>query len=290
MGTLILNSTNVVPNGLNDTYRYDFPNGAVNFDVEQISLATMSFPFSWFNITSSSVGMGWNNNVYQYIWTDGLTYTVTMPSGGYEITTMNAYLQEVMVKNGHYLVDNTISTAPKFVYYLELVVNRTFYAIQFNAYLVPTSLPVNYTNPGGMVFPATTKTPQIVVPSNNNFGKVIGFNPGTYPTVPDTVKYSKLSDITPKVQPVESILISCNLLNNKYSLPSTLLYAFTTGSTPFGTNFTLNVPQFAFVDIQNGQYTNIQIQFLTQKQQRLHLQDDSVSLLFVIEKKQNTPK
>jgi len=290
MRTLIINSTNVVANTLNDTYKYEFPNGAVNFDEEQIALATMSFPFSWFNITSANSGMGWNNNKYQYIWTNGVTYTVTMPDGGYEITTMNAYLQEVMVKNGHYLVDNTISTAPKFVYYIELVVNTTFYAIQFNAYPVPTSLPANYSNPGGMVFPATTKTPQIIVPSDNNFGKVIGFNAGTYPTVPDTLKYSKISDFTPTVQPVTSILISCNLLNNKYSLPSTLLYAFTTGVTYFGSNYTLNVPQFAFVDIQNGQYTNIQIQFLTQDQKRLHLRDNNLSMLLVIEKKQNTTK
>jgi len=290
MRTLILNATNVVPNTLNDTYLYQFPNGAVNFDEEQIALATISFPVSLFNITSSSYGMSFNNNVYQYIWTNGITYTVTMPNGGYEITTINAYLQEVMVKNGHYLVDNTISSSPKFVYYIELVVNRTFYAIQFNAYPVPTSLPTNFSNPGGMVFPATTKTPQIIVPSNNNFGKVIGFNAGTYPTLPDTVKYSKISDFLPAVNPVDGYLISCNLLNNKYSLPSTLLYAFSTGSTRFGSNFVFNVPQFAFVDIQNGQYTNIQIQFLSQDQKRVALEDSNITMMFVIEKKQNTTK
>jgi len=290
MRTLILNATNVVPNGLNDTYLYQFPNGAVNFDEEQIALATLSFPVSLFNITSAGYGMGFNNNVYQYIWTDGVTYTVTMPNGGYEITTMNAYLQEVMVKNGHYLVDNTISSSPKFIYYLELVVNRTFYAIQFNAYPVPTSLPANFSNPGGMVFPATTKTPQIIVPSNNNFGKVIGFNAGTYPTTPDTLKYSKLSDFLPAVNPIDSYLISCNLLNNKYSLPNTLLYAFSTGSTRFGSTFVFNVPQFAFVDIQNGQYTNIQIQFLGQDQRRVVLEDRNINMMFVIEKKQNSAK
>jgi len=290
MRTLILNATNVVPNTLNDTYLYQFPNGAVNFDEEQIALATISFPVSLFNITSATYGMRFNNNVYQYIWIDGLTYTVNMPDGGYAMTTINAYLQEVMVKNGHYLVDNTISSAPKFVYYIELVNNNTFYAIQFNAYPVPTSLPANFSNPAGMLFPSTIKTPQIIVPSNNKFGKVIGFNPGTYPPAPDTEKYSKKSDFLPAVNPVDGYLISCNLLNNKYSLPSTLLYAFSTGSTRFGSVFVFNVPQFAFVDIQNGQYTNIQIQFLSQDQKRVALEDNNITMMFVIEKKQNTTK
>jgi len=286
MRTIILNNTNVVNNGLNDTYVYQFPNGAVNFDEEAIALATITFPFTWNNITSATTGMAYNNNQFSYIWIDGTVVDVEMPDGNYEIATVNAFMQQVMVDKNHYLIDNTIPSDQKFVYYLEIVFNPTRNKTQLNAYPVPTSLPANFLNPG-IVFPATPKTPQFDIYSTNNFKTWIGYTAGLYPPTPETIKYSVLGSTYALVQPVNSILISCNLLNNKYSLPSTLLYSFDLGPTRIGGRYSMQVPQFAFVEIQNGQYTNIQIQFLTQDQKRLHLLEPNVSMLFVIMKRQD---
>lgn len=285
MRTIIINGNNVVANSLNDTYKYSFPNGAVNFSNDQIAVASISIYFSWFNITSAVTASRYNNNAYQYIWTDAggsNTFDVIMPDGYYEVADLNAFLQYTMVQNGHYLIDG----AGDFVYYLEWVVNPTFYGIQMNSYPLPTALPGGWSNPAAIVFPAVASTPQITVLSTNNFQKVVGFNPGTYPPVVQTTNYSQLSQNSPQITPINSIIMTCNLLNNIYANPNTLLYSFNPAGTRFGELISIQVPQFAFVDILDGQYTDFQIQFLDQNLNRIYIQDSNIVVLFAIGKKE----
>jgi hypothetical protein len=285
MRTIIINGNNVVPNTLNDTYKYSFPNGAVNFFNDQICVASISIYFSWFNISSANTNSRYNNNAYQYIWTDNtgsIIYDVIMPDGYYEIADLNAFLHYTMVQNGHYLVDGS----GDFVYYLEMVVNPTYYGVQVNAFPLPTALPMGFTNPAGVTFPAVASTPQLVILPTNNFGKVIGFQAGTYPPVVQTTNYSVLSQIAPQITPINSIIMTCNLLNNTYANPNTLLYSFTPAGTRFGELISIQVPQFAFVDILDGQYTDFQIQFLDQNLNRINIQDPNVVVLLAIGRKE----
>lgn len=285
MRTIIINGNNVVPNSLNDTYKYSFPNGAVTFSNDQIAVASISIYFSWFNITSATTYSKYNNNAYQYIWTDAggsTTYNVVMPDGYYEVADLNAYLQYTMVQNGHYLIDG----GGEFVYYLEMVVNPTYYGVQVNAYPLPTALPMGWSNPAGIVFPAVASTPQLIVLPTNNFGTVIGFNAGTYPPAIQATKYSVLSQQAPQITPINSIIMTCNLLNNIYSNPNTLLYSFNPSGTRFGELISINAPQFAFVDILDGQYTDFQIQFFDQNLNRIYINDANIVVLLVIGKKE----
>lgn len=285
MRTIIINGNNVVPNSLNDTYTYRFPNGAVNFSNDQISVASISMYFSWFNITSATTSSQYNNNIFQYTWYNNAgatTYTVTIPDGYYEINDLNSFLQYTLVQAGQYLVD----AAGDFVYYLEFVVNPTYYGTQVNAYPIPTALPMGWTNPAGMTFPVVASTPQLTVLSTNNFGTVIGFNPGTYPPAPQTVNYSALSQNAPQISPVNSLIMTCNVLDNPYSNPKTLLYSFNPAGTPFGALINIQVPQFAFVDIYDGQYTDLTIQFFDQNLNRIYINDSNIVVLLVIGKKE----
>lgn len=285
MRTIILNQNNVVPNTLNDTYTYRFPNGSVEFQNDQVSVASISIYFSWFNISSATTNSQYNNNAYTYTWYDAggaTTYNVVMPDGFYEVVDLNAYLQREMVLNGHYLLDG----AGQFIYYLELLVNQTYYGVQMNSFPIPTALPAGWSNPAGLTFPAVATTPQITIPSNNNFGKVIGFDAGTYPAVVQATDFSKLSDFTPQITPINSLILSCTLLNNKYSNPNTLLYSFTTQGTPFGSLISIQVPQFAFVDIVDGSYTDFTIQFFDQNLNRIYINDSNIVVLLVIAKKE----
>lgn len=285
MRTLILNANNVVQNSLNDTYRYYFPNGAVDFKNDEVAVASISIYFSWYNITSATTGSQYNNNTYQYIWTDGggsATYTITMPDGYYEIDTLNAYLQSQLVLNGHYLVDGT----GDYVYYLEIVANQTYYGVQLNSYALPTALPAGWSNPAAIVFPAVASTPQFVILPTNNFQNVIGFNAGTYPPVVQATNYSILSQNTPQITPVSSLIMTCTLLNNKYALPNTLLYSFNVQGTQFGGLYTLNAPQFAFVSIQDGQYTDFTVQFFDQNLNRIAINDSNIVIMLVIARKE----
>ena len=114
MRIIALNATNVVPNGLNSTLVYKFPN-SVFFKNTSIAVSTISLYYSWFNI-SASLG----NNIIQYTWTSGVittTYTITIPDGLYEINVLNALIQFNLIQAGQYLIDVNGDN----VYYIEVV-------------------------------------------------------------------------------------------------------------------------------------------------------------------------
>lgn len=285
MRTLIINGNNLVVNAFNDTYSYRFPVGSVTFKNDQIAVSSVSMYYSWENITSGSDGGQYNNNTFQYDFL-GTTITVTIPTGYYEISDINAYLQSQMVANKQYLVD----TNGDFVYYLEIVQNSTFYAIQLNSYAVPTAATaaaLGYTQPAGALwaFPAVATTPQFIILSTNNFKSVIGFSAGTYPNPTQATNYSIVSNSgVPQVTPVSSLIMTCSLLNNPYSIPSTLLYSFSPNVT-YGSQIQVNPPEMSFVDIQDGAYNDFQIQFFDQNLNRVSIQDTNLVILLVVKNK-----
>lgn len=278
---IILNGSNIVnDNTFNNKYRYTFPQGSVRFEKSSVALETASLYYSWFNISSD-----YGNTTYQFTFTSGAgtsTYTVTMPDGNYSVTELNTYLQSFCITNGLYLVDGS----GDYVYYLEILENPTYYAIQLNVYPFPTALPVGYTNPAALTFPAVASTPQFIIPSGG-FGTVIGFSAGTYPSVIGTTAESFLSDVTPQVSPVASVILTCSLLNNRYSNPSTVLYSFNPAGVAFGSIISVQPRQYAFVDIQDGLYTTFDIQFLDQDFQPISITDTNLVVQFLIRARKN---
>lgn len=281
MKTLIINSNNVVENTFNDTYTYRFPAGAVEFKDDQVAVSSVSLYYSWFNINERT----YNNNTFTYTWTDGITYTVNYPDGGYyTIADINAYFQSVMFTNKHYLIN---STTGKILYFLEFVENPTYYAVQYNAFVVTTTLPAGFAIPAGATWalPAVATTPQITILSTNNFGSLLGFTAGTYPpTVPQVSTYSLNSNITPQLSPVSSLIMQCTLLNNRYANPSTLLFSFAPNTT-FGALINITVPEMSFVDIQDGQYTDFTITFKDQLLRTVDINDSNVVIMLSIRNK-----
>jgi hypothetical protein len=274
---IILNSSNLVQgsNG-NSTYRYQFPAGSVKFKNSKVAVASLSMYYSWYNITSSN-----SNNTFQIIWPIGAgtsTFTITLPNGFYAVTDLNSYLQQYCITNGLYL----INSSGQYVYYCEFLTNSNYYSVQFNAYSIPTSLPVGWTQPANWVgYPAVAYTPQLIVPSTN-FRNVIGFNAATLPSVQQTTTYSKLSDFTPQVTPTQSIILACSLLNKRYSNPGTVLYSFSPASTTFGSLIQSNPNQYSFVNIQDGNYPYFDIQFYSQDFQPLQINDTNLVVMLLI--------
>jgi hypothetical protein len=281
MKVLILNSGNVVNNGFNDTYTYRFPSGSVAFTKEnQIAVGSISIYYSWFSITSGSTESRYGNNTFSYVFPTSsgtTTVNVTIPDGFYTIAQLNAFLQSVMVSNGHYLVDDSQNN----VYYLEITTNETKYAIQVNAYPVPTSLPSGWTNPASMTFPASTLTPQLVVGATP-FRDVLGLNQGSFPPTAQATNYSKTSDYTPQVSPVQSLLVQCNLVNSELSNPTSLIYSFSPVSAGFGDLIISEPNTQTFVDCQTGSYDSITISFSDQSFRRIAIRDSNVVITLVI--------
>lgn len=275
---IILNSSNVVAGSNNSIYRYVFPQGSVKFNKSKVAVASISMYYSWYNILASL-----GNNTYTYTWFDNAgssNHTITMPDGFYDIEAINSYLQSQMIANGHYLVDGS----GNYVYYLEFVTNSTYYSIQVNSYPIPTALPATYTNPASITFPVTASTPLLTV-NADAFRDIIGFNAGTYPAVTQATNYSKLSDYTPQVSPVQSVILSCTLLNNRYSNPTTILYSFSPAGTTFGSLIQATPSQFSFVDIQSGNYNTFDIAFLDQSFNFLKINDNNLVVQLLIESK-----
>ena len=286
MRTIVINSTNCVPQTSgstvdNSNFVYTFPISA-EFKNEEIAVSSISLYYSWFSITSAL-----GNNTFTYTWYGPAgalgPYTVTVPDGFYTVGQLNAYLQSVMISNGHYL----ITASGQYVYYLEFAENSSRYSVQFNSYALPTAAQaaaLGYTAPGTWPgYVAAPTTPQITI-SSNAFRSIIGFNAGTYPTPVQATNYSKISDFTPQVSPVQSILISCSLVSNPLAIPNNIIYSLTP-NVEFGSLITPNISNMIWNETLNGYFTSFRIQFLDQNFNPLYLRDTNLVVVLSIRPK-----
>ena len=141
---LVMNSNNVVGN-TNSQFRYRFLTGS--FDVpagSEMCISQVVIPYSWFNINSTY----YQNQTLQYRFYYGAglynTYTVTFPNGFYAVSDLNNYLQQYMITQNQYLINNSTG---QYLYFIEIFQNTTYYANQIICFAVPTSLPAGYTAP-----------------------------------------------------------------------------------------------------------------------------------------------
>ena len=149
MIVLLLTSSNVVSGTNNSVYRLYFSGNSVKFyKGDQIALQNIIIPYSWFNINSSL----YNNNTFSYTWFNGNTYTVTLPNSYLSVSDINSALQYAFISNGHYLVNSSGQN----VYYGELIYNTSQYAVQWNSYPIPSTLPSGWTNPASLTLPSSS--------------------------------------------------------------------------------------------------------------------------------------
>ena len=271
---LVLNSSNVV-GANNNTYVYNFIGG--NFSVKddmEICVSQVTIPYSWFNITTAqTVTINWTVGVTVN------TYTWTIAAGFYTVSDLNLALQLFCVNNGLYLVNGSSN-----VYYLSLYTNVALYKNQLIAELVPTSLPSGYTQPASFVgYPTTTQTPQIVLSSSSSqINSILGFATGTFPSV-NTASISVLSTITPIGSAVNSLLMTCNLVNNAVAMPSNILCGIPITST-FGSNINFSPSYEQWVKISQGKYSTMVLQFTDQNYNPLQALDSNVLIVLNIRK------
>jgi hypothetical protein len=292
MRTLILNQTNIVPDGQNNKLVYRFPN-SVTFKNQEIAFASATMYFSWENINIS-----YQNNTFTYNWINGggvaTTYTVTIPNGTWEISAINAYLQYVFIQNGHYLVNGSGDN----VYYAEFLVNPERYAIQINTFLFPTALPAGWSNPAAVPFPPQSFNPIITLPAKFNeiMGYVVGFatdqnlNNAYVPPVSQFVSklangtLSYISTTFPNVQPNSSILFSISNIDNSYATPSSILYTLTP-SVSVGQVISERVPEFAWLPLINGTTSELRLTILGTDLNPIQLKDPQITIVLVIKDK-----
>jgi hypothetical protein len=290
MRVIVLNQSNIVPDGQNNKLVYKFPN-SVLFKNNSIAVSSVSMYYSWFNITSA-----YQNNKFSYNWIVGTTtttYTITIPDGLYEVPTLNALLQFNMIANGTYLIDSSGKNA----YYAEIILNPSRYAVQINTFLVPTSLPSGYTAPTNWVgFSTNTFNPVITIPANLNviLGYTVGFTTAqnlsnSYVAPPGSTTISKngfgtisyLSTSAPNLQPNSSIYFAMSNINNAYSQPSSIIYSLVPQGE-VGTLITERPPQFMWNKLIDGTYNELRLAFLGSNLQPIQINDPQMTILLTI--------
>jgi hypothetical protein len=279
MNSIILTENNIEPFTNNSKLRYTFK-GQAEFMNSSIALNSIHIFYSWYNINKAK----YNNNTLFYLWFDvsgnlNQQFQVTFPDGFYTVNTLNEFLQSTMVKNGHYLVDNSTS---KYGYFLEIKTNSTYYAIELNIYAMMTSASAtpNYTKGStSWDFPSVPTTPQFIFTSSNNFKSLIGFTSGNYPQVSSANSAIYLSEITPRMNPVSSIFVKCSLCYNKYSDPDNILHCFTPGDASFGDIIKIEPPTQTFVKIRDQGVYDFTIEFLDQDLKQIDIKDPQMTIV-----------
>jgi hypothetical protein len=287
-----MNGTNIVQDGNNNKLVYRFPNSVVLKD-KYIAVSSISMYYSWFNITTV-----YTNNTFTYTWngTVNKTYTITIPDGLWDISSINNYIQFICLQNGTYW---TVSGT--YYYPFELIVNTNRYAIQLNTYQIPTSTPSGGTTPPAG-WPTTVFNSVVTFPSE--FNEIVGYSAGfasannvgggitfqtpskltNYASVNSANTISYLSDLPPQVQPYSSVLFSLSNINNPYTQPSSIIYSLNS-SVGVGELISEKPPNFMWNRMIDGTYSELRLTFLGPNLQPLIINDPNMTILLTIRDK-----
>jgi hypothetical protein len=277
------NSNSTVSNNNQFVYTFPIPFSADNS--YEICLASGYIYNSLFNVNSSV----FNNASYSIIMPSAAgnqTLAISMPNGFYDVDTgLNGYLQNYCVLNNYYLIDENGNN----VYYVQLNTNSIYYAVTYTSTPVPTALPSGWSYPtggwgNGKGLPTTAATPQLVI-GTNNFGILIGYAAGTYPTNQQTTLYNVNGTLTPQLSPQYVYNVNVNMVNTSfYSKNPNSIFQFTFNTT-FGTQQVLTPYQYTFYSLQQNQYNALIVTLTDQSNNPLLLNDSNSQFSFLIRKK-----
>jgi len=305
--TIVLNQNNLVRDGNNNQFVYNFPN-SLHFPHHEIAVQSINMFYSWNNI---SVPLANTTFTFYYPTNSAgavssgvaqlTTIVINIPPGQYSIAQLNSLVQYYCIQNGLYLID----AGGNNVYYLELLINAPRYAIQVNTFPLPLATNFTYSaitgiwtgNPGtswaGWTTPVASASAGTTAfagfPTNgvNRYnpaflfpnGQLVG--PPTLAQLNLGINCSYLSSQAPQVQPNSSIYVSVSNILNKYASPNSIIYSLNP-RVEFGLQISEYPPQFAWNRMLNGTYSQIRLQILGLNFQPLQILDPNMTIVLVI--------
>lgn len=294
---IVLNSSNVSNNNTNTQLTYNFIQGGIQIPPgSEICVSQIVLPYAFFNISQY-----YNNLSFSYYFPYGNSeklYTVVFQPGFYSVSGIQNYLELYMISQNQYFINTTTN---KNLFFISIVQNQVYYANELVLSPIPTSLSdcnslypqslgswsepepngFNYNDSVDYGYPNTSYTPQIVILNSNNFGKVIGFIPGTYPLTQQTTLQNILSNQTPNATPVNSLIITCSLINSP-TLPSNIVDSFPITDTSFGSNIVYSPYFDRYVECVPGHYKSISFQILDQNFNTIYSLDPNLLITILI--------
>jgi len=313
---ITLNSNNLV--GLNNnTFQYNFINGAVNIpESSTMTVSQVTIPYSWRNITSAL-----GNNTWSYTMPSGgsgnTTYgPYTISDGFYTVSDLNTIIQAQLKTNGHYwyLYSATSGTSGNiYVYPISISTNTSLYANTITTLVIPVSASIatvfgtgyvagdgsNGTTAWTGTYPTYAgAVPQLVfsgttTPTSNYLGNLLGFvSPASYPTT--YTGYTTVLSVStngnslsgsPPFAPlgsyVNGVIVRCNLVQNDVAYPSDILDSFPITAT-YGSNINYQPLTNNMVKMKKGRFNNLIVSFADQNYNPILALDPNVLITLII--------
>jgi hypothetical protein len=276
-----ISSKDLVPNSFNNQYRYKFPLSA-NFKNVEVAVQSISMYNSQYNIDREAYG----NNSFKVEVPTGATsstISITLQDGIYSYTDTNRMIQTALVNAGAYLIDADGNNT----FFIQLIENATYYAAQVDVSATPTLIG-SYTrtaaglySSGGSGLPTTARVPRFIA-DNQEFGKLIGFLAGQYPSASSTTPASFLSTLPPQINPVSAYVVRCSLVNNSFTAPPDILTVFTSQGTEAGQLISYQPNEFSWMKVNDGSYSIIMTTIVDQLERFVKFRDPNllISLSF----------
>lgn len=276
---ILISSSNYQSNNL---FKISFPN-IVDLNDFECSVGEMFLYYSWYNISAAL-----NNNQYQLVIPTNTpqTFTITIPDGAYNISTLNNYLQYWFIANNFYITNNTTNVN---TYYAAFAISPSSYQVQLLTTALPTSTPSGYTAASGFSgnWPSSSnQSMQFIISSTNTFNIIIGFNAGTYPPVATIsgTTYTASSQLVPNVNPISTVQCRLSCLYNEFSSNSQLLHTFTNQGVSIG-NIVNASPNFYQAVPCSGSHKDLYFSLFDSNGNPLGLLDSNVCIKLNFQKK-----
>lgn len=284
----------------NNKLIYNVPQG-ISLKNKEVALHSFTFYNSFYNI-SSAIG----NNKVDFLFpiysatTAGIytmtRFTWTIADGFYSFTDLQFALQQFMLSNRLVLYNPTTA---KYMYFFTILQNTVQYAVQLQSYYLPTAqqasaLGFELLSGSPLRLNITTAaSPGMTAPQiqfNEAFGKVIGF---TAQTIPATVANKQsalydanpavtaLSNRTPYLNPVDCVLLRCNIANNNNSIPNDLL-SVTPISSSYGAITQYVANSLLYVPCTQITTNKIEVSMFDQNLNPLFQRDAEITLVLSI--------
>jgi len=258
---IILNKNNLDnSNSLKNKYVYKFSNSQKLKG--KISLSSIIMPYSTPNI--------YVNNCNFTIKYNNIETNINIPTGFYTISTLNFYFQYIQSQTNNNIPYNIVNGSN--IYFINILYNTTYYSVELR--INPAILSGSAGKVGSTY---TSLTPQIKF--NDDLNLIVGYPKNTYlPSTPQNNYYSTISkdfNLIPNLSPSNVYNLSCNIVNNNITIPSNTLYSFTPNTT-YGSNINEKPNQLLYLNIVDGNYQNLIIEFFDELNKPLVILDENI--------------
>jgi hypothetical protein len=171
------------------------------------------------------------------------------------------------------------------VYFIEIAINSIRYSTSLNFYAIPTesqATALGYVKPPGATwtYPQSQLCPSLSF--NQPFANLLGQTFGTYPPSLSSTNVQFLSTQTPVISPIDSLILTCNLVSSKYSIPSNVLFTVPISSA-LGSLINVNISSIVFNDILPQNFSSLEITIFDQLFNPVILLDKEMTLTLVIQ-------